>query len=380
MQPVVEAAAASAGDRPLQVLEIGSWAGGSAVSWASAIKSRPQSGRILCIDTWKPYFDVDIEHDPLYAEMNAAAEHGDVFRLFLHNLQAAGVADVVDYKVGASRDLLPQLGVHTFDIIYVDGSHHVDDVLCDLSHAVRLIRDGGILCGDDLELEREAVDLREHAAALATGRDFVTAASTGAAYHPGVTEAVAQLVGRVFSWNGFWSARRTGDRWEPLEFQPGVMPSHIEHAYLELVAGDSHPVPELIEESTLYNVVRFRSRYVAILKALGPVSLGVETIGDRDLAPLLLVASSVEELRSRIATYEPAPAAAGIELVDQTAGYNLVRVGSRYLAVSLTLGPVSIGEERIGDRELPPHILTSSSLPELRTRVSAYEQRGTVAE
>ncbi len=162
MQPVVEAAAAMAGDRPLDVLEIGSWAGGSAVSWASAVKALPRAGRVLCVDAWKPYFDVEVDREPIYAEMNAAVEHGDVFRLFLHNLQSADVADLVDYKVGATRDILPQLEPASFDIIYVDGSHAVDDVTFDVAQAMRLIRDGGIVCGDDSELPREAVDAEEH--------------------------------------------------------------------------------------------------------------------------------------------------------------------------------------------------------------------------
>ena len=141
--------------------------------------------------------------------MNVAAEHGDVFRLFLHNVRCAGVEDAIEYRVGPSHDVLPQLELSSFDVIYVDGSHALDDAVADLSHATRLIRPGGILCGDDLELQQEEVDPEEHRAALTLGRDYVWAESARAHYHPGVTEAVARVVGRVFVWNGFWAAQRT---------------------------------------------------------------------------------------------------------------------------------------------------------------------------
>ena len=310
MQPVVAAAAANAGGRPVHVLEIGSWAGASAVSWATAVTALASGGRVLCVDRWLPYFDTEIEQESHYADMNAAAEHGDVFRLFLHNLGAAGVANVVEYKVGTSRDLLPQLEARSFDVIYVDGSHAVDDVLADLSQANRLIREGGILCGDDLELQRDVLVPQEHAAAVASGRDFVTTPSAGVPYHPGVSEAVARLVGAVFSWNGFWCSRRTSVGWEWLDLQPGPLPAHIDQACRDSVDDHSHAAPELIEQTALYNLVRLGSRYVAVHKALGPVSLGHERIGDRELPPHVLTSSNLSELRTRVLGYEQRGSAA----------------------------------------------------------------------
>jgi predicted O-methyltransferase YrrM len=371
MRPVVDAAARLAGGRPLQVLEIGTWAGASAVSWATALKAMPRAGHVTCVDAWRPYFDLDVERDPVYADMNVAAAHGDVFRLFLHNVRCADVGDVVDYRVGATRDVLPQLEGSSFGVIYVDGSHALDETLHDLSQATRLIRTDGILSGDDLELQRDEVDPAEHRGALASGRDFVWSESARAHYHPGVTEAVAQLIGPVFTWNGFWAARRTNGSWEGLAFQPGALPSHVADAVREL-AGEEPVVPELVGETAEYNLVRLGARYVAAAKALGHVSLGVDKIGDRELEPVLLIGNTVEELRSRVAGYERPQL--NIELVDQTPTHNLVRFASRYLAVARTLGPVSLGEETIGERELAPYVLISPTLEELRTRVAGSQR------
>ena len=250
MQPVVEAAAAMAGDRPLNVLEIGSWAGGSAVSWALAVKALPRAGRVLCVDAWKPYFDVEVDREPIYAEMNAAVEHGEVFRLFLHNLQSADVADLVDYKVGATRDILPQLEPASFDIIYVDGSHAVDDVTFDVTQAMRLIRDGGIVCGDDLELPREAVDAEEHRDAVASGSRLRLVGPRGAlsSRRDGSGRRAHRA---VFMWNGFWAAQRTSEGWLPIALKPGPLPDHIAEAIRES-ADEEQVVPEMVGETAAY--------------------------------------------------------------------------------------------------------------------------------
>jgi predicted O-methyltransferase YrrM len=367
MQPVVKAAAVAAGHRSLQVLEIGTWAGASAVSWARALKELPHGGKVVCVDAWQPYFNLDIERDPLYAEMNRAAEHGDVFRLFLHNVRCANVDDVVEYRVGASQDVLPQFEPSSFDVVYVDGSHALKEAATDLSHASRLIRPGGIVCGDDLELQRDELDPDEHRSSLALDRDYVWAESARAHYHPGVTEAVAQSIGRVFTWNGFWIARRTNTGWTPLALEPGGLPDHVSEAVRESLA-EEPVVPQHVGETAAYNLVRLGQRYVAAAKALGELSLGVDRVGDKELEPVLLIGDSLEEVRERAMAYEGPQF--DVVLIDQTATHNLVRFGTRYVALDRALGPMSLGRERMGERELKPYILIGETLEELRERLA----------
>src|SRR5215831_6373367 len=69
---------------PIAVLEIGSWAGASAISWAKAIRKLNRQGRVTCVDHWRPYFDMTHERDRHYVEMNEATQCGDIFKLFLH--------------------------------------------------------------------------------------------------------------------------------------------------------------------------------------------------------------------------------------------------------------------------------------------------------
>jgi predicted O-methyltransferase YrrM len=385
MEPVIEVSADSNGSRPLHVLEIGSWAGASTVSWATAVKSLRHAGRVVCVDPWQPYFDLRLERGFVYAAMNEVARQGDILQLFIHNIRSAGVSDIVDYRVGSSREILPQLETASFDVIYIDGSHAIDDVMCDLSNAVRLIREGGIICGDDLELQRDAIDVAEHQSALASGRDYVGSVSGGAEYHPGVTEAVARFFGRVFSWDGFWAVRRANGGWEWLEIQPGELPAHIADALREgaadVVIGPAErekplTVPELVGQTPSYNLVRLGDEYIAASKALGPVALGIERLGERSLEPLLLVGSSLEEVRARVqeheALHEPQRSP---ELMGETSRYNLVRLGDRYIAASKALGPVALGMERLGDRTLEPMLLVGESLEEVRRQALEHEPR-----
>jgi len=382
MRPVVEKAAEFNAGRSLQILEIGSWAGASTVSWAKAVKSLPHAGRVVCVDPWQPYFDLHVERGFVYAAMNEVARQGDVLQLFVHNIRSAGVSDIVDYRVGASGEILPQLETASFDVIYIDGSHAMDDVMSDLSNAARLIRNGGIICGDDLELQRDAIDVAEHEAALASGRDYVRSLSAGD-YHPGVTEAVARFFGRVFSWNGFWAVRRVNTGWEWPEIQPGELPAHIARALDESAADvaiegtdDEKPriVAELVGETPNYNLVRLGTEYVAAAKALGPVALGIERLGERSLDPVLLVGTTLDDVRARVrereALFEPQPSP---ELMGETSSYNLVRLGGRYIAAAKALGPLGFGIERIGERDIEPALFVGDTLEEIRARALANE-------
>ena len=179
------------------ILEIGSWAGASAVIWAAALKSTGSPGRLVCVDPWLPYFDLKANGAKVYAAMNHAAERGLVLPLFRHNLRAAGVTDIVDVRIGTSKQILPAIPDASFALIYIDGSHAFEDVLYDIQQAKRLIKPGGAICGDDLERQAKDMAPETLAADVQSGRDYI-------GYHPGVTAAVAKELTSVTVWDGFW--------------------------------------------------------------------------------------------------------------------------------------------------------------------------------
>ena len=101
----------------------------------------------------------------------------------------------------------------SFDLVYVDGSHYYADVVEDVRVAKGLVKDGGVICGDDLELSPSPELLalaRRH-----LDRDFVAGGEDGKWFHPGVLLAVAEEFESVTNHAGFWSVIRRGDRWLP---------------------------------------------------------------------------------------------------------------------------------------------------------------------
>ena len=141
--------------RPLEILEIGSFRGHSAILWNDY-------GHVTCVDPWP---------DPLTRA------------IFWRNLRLAH-CQVTEIQ-GRSPNALWCLS-KTFDLIYIDGDHSYEACLHDLKASARLLRDGGILCGDDFKPEE-----------------------------PGVIQAVREYLGFGYMVGGsaFYAARLMGGQW-----------------------------------------------------------------------------------------------------------------------------------------------------------------------
>ena len=78
------------------LLEIGSWAGDSAVLWAEAIKSAGRKGMVLCVDPWEPYIKEGQEKiNSATILMNKSLKKGTIFKLFLHNIRTSHHSDMI---------------------------------------------------------------------------------------------------------------------------------------------------------------------------------------------------------------------------------------------------------------------------------------------
>jgi predicted O-methyltransferase YrrM len=205
--------------RAVNILEIGSWAGGSAVIWGTGLQRySSRGGKVLCVDSWRAYFQQEeIKAPRAYADMENAMASGEIVLLFNHNIKSSGLDSFVLSARGRSAEVLPLLAPGTFDLVYVDGDHAYSAVKSDIENAKRLVADGGILCGDDLEMEADAVD--EANAGANKERDFICDPRTGQWFHPGVTLAVSESIGGVASWDGFWAAQKNGGSWKTFELE-----------------------------------------------------------------------------------------------------------------------------------------------------------------
>ncbi|MBT3553497.1 MAG: tetratricopeptide repeat protein [Rhodospirillaceae bacterium] len=209
---------------PLRILEIGSYMGASLQTWADAAERLyGAETEILCIDPWG-----DTGAAQYRDKVCGALESQVAYEIFRHNAKLAAARPNISVTGmrATSREALPFLGELRFQLIYVDGGHFYDDTLFDITECHRLLAPGGIMCGDDLELQAHQCDydfLQANKAA-----DFI-AGDDGTEFHPGVTLAVAEFFGKVSAFNGFWAMRKLeGGAYAAVDFKNarGLLPVH----------------------------------------------------------------------------------------------------------------------------------------------------------
>jgi putative sugar O-methyltransferase len=137
---------------------------------------------------------------------------------------------------------------------------------------------------------------------------------------------------------------------------------------------------ELIESTRDYNIVAVELAgtadpsgpgkvYLAVSKAMGHVDILRDSIGARDLPPLVLRGEDLQEVLTRARSLEPAIP----ELVGNYGPFNVVRVPSGFIAVARSLGPTQLLHERLGERDLAPVVLTAPTYETLREKMAITE-------
>jgi hypothetical protein len=123
------------GRAKLKVLEIGSWEG---LSSYFILKSLPNA-ELTCVDTWE-----------------GADEHKAGYEKLLGKIESSFDANLAPFKArltkyrGTSFSFFDENSERNeFDLIYVDGSHHCDDVVVDAVKCFQMLKVGGLLIFDD---------------------------------------------------------------------------------------------------------------------------------------------------------------------------------------------------------------------------------------
>lgn len=217
------------GKKPdMNVLEVGSWYGASALSWAQGLKEHNGAqGTLTCVDGWQPFFDRDLHKDDVYVAMESALGSDVAYNIFLHNISTVPKTIQCQHFRGVSDKVLPLMARDTFDVVFIDADHTYEPVKKDVQLGMKLVRDGGVICGDDLNLQYHECDaaFAEESKHL----DFVRDPKTGRNLHPGVTVALKEIFGEVSMWGGFWAMQRQGNEWKKfsLKDMPVIYPAHF---------------------------------------------------------------------------------------------------------------------------------------------------------
>jgi len=124
--------------RPDQILEVGTYAGGTAIGWGRAILEN-KKGKLISVDS----------------DVYSRGTFPDVTRA---NLRTLGLPDTAfELIAGDSKQVLPSLkGPYTnaFDLVLVDGDHTYEGALRDIENCIPLVKKGGLLLVHDVDRNR----------------------------------------------------------------------------------------------------------------------------------------------------------------------------------------------------------------------------------
>ncbi len=158
-----------------------------------------------------PYFSKKQLQQGANFQLTATLSGLDItYNLFLHNTRFVPQGVKIDHMRGLSVDVLPYLKEISFDLVYIDGDHAYESALFDMLMAQKLVKPGGLICGDDLEVQAAECDL----AFLEANRtlDILPVPDLKRNCYPGVSLAVHEAFGDVSAYHGFWVMRK----WKPV--------------------------------------------------------------------------------------------------------------------------------------------------------------------
>lgn len=143
--------------RPSKIIEVGSWKGRSAVNIVKTCQKHGLTTQLLCVDTWLGSLENYSRHteDNKWLHEALHLEHGypKLHQTFLSNMIRYEVSNsVIPLPLPSSiaARVIEDKGIQA-DVIYIDGSHDYHDCVNDLRDYWPLLRDGGILFGDDYQ-------------------------------------------------------------------------------------------------------------------------------------------------------------------------------------------------------------------------------------
>lgn len=140
--------------KKINILEIGSWEG---LSSYFILHSLPNA-TLTCVDTWEGAE----EHKTGDATTEDVLSNIEVS--FDKNLSPF-IDRLTKYK-GTSFSFFNENPEKKFDVVYVDGSHHCNDVIVDAIKGFELLKTGGIMIFDDYLWQYYPKDIDNPAAAI----------------------------------------------------------------------------------------------------------------------------------------------------------------------------------------------------------------------
>jgi predicted O-methyltransferase YrrM len=140
----------------LTVVEIGSWKGRSAITMGLGLKARGRGGRVITIDPHETGEEADVPE----------ADHDRMPEL-VANIEGAGLGETVEAVRAFSHEARPRFEDGSVDLLFVDGSHHYEDVLQDIDDWRTALRAPAVVAFNDSNWAGVNRALRERVAVRA---------------------------------------------------------------------------------------------------------------------------------------------------------------------------------------------------------------------
>jgi hypothetical protein len=138
--------------QPENILELGSWYGASAICIGNIIKELNLNTKIVCVDTWLGSKEfIGLHETDISRQLLPTFGYPNAYYQFLANICHYGLQDIVIPFPQTTKTACKWLKQNSrmFDLIYVDASNDTSDVYDDILYSWPLLKDNGIVFGDD---------------------------------------------------------------------------------------------------------------------------------------------------------------------------------------------------------------------------------------
>jgi predicted O-methyltransferase YrrM len=135
-------------NRHVNVVEIGSWVGKSAIIISTALRSK-EATQFFCVDPFDASSD---ERAQPRLEMRASGFSQPLWETFNANIRRFGNAKIIIPKRGLSQEIVNDWHDEV-DMLFIDGNHEFEAVKRDFSDWSPFIKEGGIILFHDTYFE-----------------------------------------------------------------------------------------------------------------------------------------------------------------------------------------------------------------------------------
>jgi len=146
----------------VDIVEVGTWKGLSAMSMTERCILKNLKPRIVTVDTWLGAPEFWDNQDDRERDLMFVNGYPSVFYTFTKNVKSLGISEYIYPLPISSTQGAEVLKKHNFlaDIIYIDASHEYEPVKSDIEAYWKLLKPGGIMIGDDYDWPgvKKAVD------------------------------------------------------------------------------------------------------------------------------------------------------------------------------------------------------------------------------